>query len=178
MPISELNPLQQIETLYADHERWLLGWLRRKLGGAQDAADIAQDTFVRILATRDALVGIEEPRAYLTTIAKRLLVDRSRRAVVERTYLAEMARLAERLPTYPSPESVLMAVQALEQIGAAVEDMTAKVREAFLRHYLDGETHADIAASLGVSTRMVRKYLVQALLSFRARCPALAEHGA
>ncbi|HEY0296264.1 MAG TPA: sigma-70 family RNA polymerase sigma factor [Bordetella sp.] len=179
MAISEFTPERQIEALYADHHGWLLGWLRRRLGGGvHDAADVTQDTFVRILASRDALLGVKEPRAYLTTIATRLLVDRSRRELVERTYLAEMALLVENPPSYPAPDDVLMAVQALEQIGAALEGVPPKVREAFLRHYLDEQTHAAIAADLGVSKRMVQKYLVQALLHCRARCPAMAEHGA
>lgn len=168
---------QQVEALYADHHGWLQGWLRRRLGCSQSAADLAQDTFVRIIASRDALLGIAEPRAYLTTTARRLLVDRSRRQRIEQAYLAELALIADSLPGHPSPDAVLMAVQALAQIGAALEGLAPRVREAFLRHYLDGQTHAAIASGLGVSDRMVRKYLVQALLHCRARCPALAEHG-
>ncbi|SAI13402.1 heme uptake regulator [Bordetella ansorpii] len=175
------NPLsypQQVETLYADHHGWLQRWLRHKLGDAHHAADLAQDTFVRIMASRDALLGIREPRAYLTSTAKWLLVDRARRHAIEQAYLAELALVAETLPCHPSPDEILMAVQALEQIGAALDTVAPRMREAFLRHYLDGQTHADIAAGLGVSKRMVQKYLVQVLLQCRALCPALGEHAA
>ena len=41
---------QVIETLYGDHHGWLRGWLRKKLGNAFDAADLAHDTYVRILS--------------------------------------------------------------------------------------------------------------------------------
>ncbi len=61
-------PQQDIEGLYIDHGGWLKGWLRRKLGDACSAADLAHDTFVRLL-TKDALPEIREPRALLTTIA-------------------------------------------------------------------------------------------------------------
>jgi len=167
-----------LETLYADHHGWLKTWLRRRLGCTQHAADVAHDTFLRIMTSRDALLGMREPRAYLTTTANRLLVDQSRRRLIEQTYLAEIALLAGSLPGYPSPDEILMAVEALEQIGAALDDVPPRVREAFLRHYLDEQTHAAIAADLGVSRRMVQKYLVQALLQCRVHCLAIAEHGA
>ncbi|WP_439645857.1 sigma factor [Methylobacillus glycogenes] len=40
---------QALHSLYSNHHGWLYGWLKRKLGDAGDAADLAQDTFVRIL---------------------------------------------------------------------------------------------------------------------------------
>ncbi|MRW92932.1 sigma-70 family RNA polymerase sigma factor [Duganella sp. FT80W] len=169
---------RQVEALYADHHGWLQGWLQRKLGCSHGAADLTQDTFLRILNSRDALLGaIQTPRAYLTTTAKRLLVDRSRRQVIEQAYLQKLALIAGSLPGHPSPDEILVALQALEQIGAALDGLAPKPRAAFLRHYLDEHTHAAIAAELGVSTRMVQKYLVQALLHCRAQCQSLSQHG-
>lgn len=154
-----------MHALYSQHHGWLHGWLRKKLGCSHNAADVAHDTFLRILASRDALLGMHEPRAYLTTTAKRLLVDRARRQCLEQAYLAELALAVETEAGYPSPEDILVALQALEQISAALQGISAKACEAFLLHYLDGQTHAGVAAHLGVSTRMVQKYLVQALTS-------------
>jgi RNA polymerase sigma-70 factor (ECF subfamily) len=79
-------------------------------------------------------------------------------------YLAELALLAEAVEGFPSPEQMLVAIQALDQIGAALHGLAEKPLQAFLLHYLDGQTHAEIALQLGVSARMIRKYLVQALL--------------
>lgn len=166
------NPLQ---VLYADHHHWLRGWLRRKLGCADRAADVTHETFLRILSSRDALLGMQEPRAYLTITARRLLIDQSRRKLLEAAYLHEMALLAETLPSHPSPEEILMAVQALDQIGEALNSVAAPVRVAFLRHYLDDQSQAVIAAELGVSKRTVQNHLVQALLCCRAHCSALGE---
>jgi RNA polymerase sigma factor (sigma-70 family) len=166
---------QELQQLYSSHHGWLYGWLRKKLGCPHHAADLAQDTFVRIVASRDALLGVREPRAFLTTTAKRLMLDRARRQLIEQAYLAELAATADANAGFPSPEEILVALQALEQIGAALQGVSAKAREAFLLHYLDGQTHAAVAAQLGVSTKMVQKYLVQALL----RChQALAGEGA
>ena len=162
-----------IQVLYADHHSWLLGWLRRRLGCPHGAADVAQDTFLRILASRDALLAMREPRAFLTTTAQRLLIDRARRQTLERTYLAELAALAQQNPGFaPSPEDSLAVLQALEQISAVLEGLPPKPARAFLLYFLEGEPQPAIAAALGVSTRMVRKYLLQALL----HCHAAASH--
>lgn len=157
--------------LYSSHHGWLFGWLRKKLGCTHNAADVAQDTFLRIIASRDALIGMREPRAYLTTTAKRLMLDRARRQLIEQAYLAELAIAAATTASYPDPEEILLAVEALEQIGCALQAVSDNVRNAFLLHYLDGQSHADVAAQLGVSTRMVQKYLVQALVKCRLAQP-------
>jgi len=73
----------------------------QKLGNAFDAADLAQDTFTRILGTRD-LAGIKEPRAYLTTVAKGLVINWYQRQALERAYLEALALLPE--PQAPSAE--------------------------------------------------------------------------
>jgi RNA polymerase sigma-70 factor (ECF subfamily) len=158
-------PLQaDLASLYGEHHGWLLGWLRKRLGCAHFAADVAQDTFLRLLALGERLPALEQPRAFLTTTAKRLLLDRGRRQAVEQAYLAELEALAQQLPHAPSPEEIMLAVQSLERIAAALEQLAPRPREAFLRHFIDGEPQGSIAAQLGVSPRMVHKYLVQALV--------------
>jgi len=165
---------EQVDTLYSDHHGWLFGWLRKKLGNSFDAADVAQDTFVRILGSRDALMGnrleIREPRAYLCRTASHLLIDRNRRRALEEAYLEQLALLTDALSDcQPPPEQTLMAMEALMEIGRALEKVPAKARTAFLLHYLDGQTHAAVAEHLGVSTKMVQKYLIQVLMRCNAR---------
>src|ERR1700712_1881523 len=91
MPAAELILKQTVQELYCDHHGWLFGWLRKKLGCPQNAADLAHDTFTRILASRDALGAIREPRAYLSTTAQRLIIDGARRKRIEDAYLRELA---------------------------------------------------------------------------------------
>ena len=75
--MSALEPLA-LHQLYSEHNGWLKGWLRMRLGNSADAADLAQDTFVRVMTARNA-APIREPRGYLTAIARSLLIDKSRR---------------------------------------------------------------------------------------------------
>lgn len=153
---------ESVRLLYCDHHRWLQAWLRRKLGGADEAADLAQDAFVRLMAPRMApvLAGLQEPRAFLTTIARGLVVDHFRRADLERAYLADLAALPAALQ--PSPEARLQAVQGLQALDAMLAGLTPKTRAAWLYSRLDGMAHAEIAALLQVSVPRVRQYLANA----------------
>jgi len=164
MSAAELARAADVGALYLDHHRWLIGWLRRRVGCSQHAADLTQDTFVRVLALRDALPALQAPRAYLATTARRLLVDCARRQAIEQAWNDECAARAELAGAYPSPEASLIALRTLEALSRALEGVAEKAREAFVLHYLEGLTHADVAARLGVSDRMVRKYLAQVLV--------------
>jgi RNA polymerase sigma factor (sigma-70 family) len=147
---------------YSEHHGWLLGWLRRKLGCRDQAADLAQDTFLRIFNVAN-LAALKEPRAYLTTTASRLIIDAARRKRIEEAYLAELALWAEE-GIASAPEQILIAIEALMRISVALDGLAERPRRAFLLRYLDEQSHAEIADTLGVSVRMVQKYLVQALV--------------
>ncbi|MDZ4357508.1 MAG: sigma factor, partial [Variovorax sp.] len=49
---------QEVRVLYGDHHGWLQGWLRRRLGSACDAADLAHDVFMRLLVLNLPMVGL------------------------------------------------------------------------------------------------------------------------
>lgn len=105
-------PATQVDGLYRDHRPWLFGWLRRKLGCAHRAEDLAQDVFVRVIQGRKT-VRAGEARALLTTIAKGLVIDHQRHAALEHAYLAYLADLPE--AHAPSPETQAEQMQALMQ---------------------------------------------------------------
>jgi len=153
---------QMLHRFYADHHGWLNGWLRRQLGCSQRAADLAQDTFVRVLSKDDDMAAIREPRAYLHTIAKGLLINHWRRRQIEQAYLDALALQPE--PVAPSPESQALIVETLLRIDAMLTQLPTRVRSAFLMSQLHGMTYAAIATELGVSERMVKKYMAQAML--------------
>lgn len=153
-----------IDELYRNHRGWLHQWLRQKLGNHDQAADLVQDTFIKLLQTRDEFLGLKEPRAYLTSIAKNLLIDQVRRKRIEQAYLDGLSQMEYMLDTVASPEDQLQIIQALDQLCKALEDVSAKAQHAFILHYLEGYTHKETAAQLGVSTKMIQKYLASCLI--------------
>lgn len=162
MSITESVLREQARTLYSDHHGWLQSWLRGKTGCSQQAADLAQDTFVRILRARSSRL-IHEPRAYLSTIARGLLVDHFRRSEIERVYLDALALLPE--SEAPMPEQQLLILEALMQVDAVLDTLPAQARKAFLLSQLDGLTYAQIARELNVSLITVKRHMLRA---FRA----------
>ncbi len=147
------------ESLYRDHHSWLRGWLRRRLGCSEVAADLAQDTFVKLVESRTP--ALHSPRAFLATLARRLMISYFRHREVERAWLDTIAHLPEDLA--PSPETRAIVIETLLEIDALLEGLPAKVKSAFLMARLDGLPYAEIANRLGVTVSSVNQYMARAI---------------
>ena len=146
--------------LYRTHHSWLHGWLSRRIGCRENAADLAQDTFIRLLKSRQPS-PLREPRAYLSSIARGLMIDQYRRRELERAYLESIAAMPQQ--EVPSEESRLLILDALERIDRMLDKLKPRARQAFLLAQLDGLTCTQIAAKLGVSRATVERDLAKAL---------------
>lgn len=155
------NAAQSVDALYRQHHRWLEGWLRGKLGPSQDhAADLAHDTFVRVLH-KQLFASLQAPRPLLATIARGLMIDLFRRQDLERAYLEVLAGQPESL--VPSPEQQALVIETLLQVDAMLAGLGSRPKQAFLLAQLDGMSYPDIARTLGVSVSSIKKYMVKAL---------------
>jgi RNA polymerase sigma factor (sigma-70 family) len=159
MAVGGTSLQQAVQTLYNDHHGWLLSILSRKIGCAAQAADLAQDTFVRVML-KPELGALREPRAFLATIANGILINWYRRQSLERAYLAALAQLPE--PEAPSPERQLTLLEILHEIDAVLGSLPAKAKQAFLLSQIEGRRYSDIAQQLEVSEITVKRYMKQA----------------
>ncbi|MGS1108273.1 sigma-70 family RNA polymerase sigma factor [Achromobacter anxifer] len=148
-----------LNLLYRDHHGWLAGWLRRRLGCAHDAADLSHDTYERLLNS-GRLPESGQARAFLTQIAKGLVVDLFRRRALESAYLDALASLPE--AHMPSAEARALALETLMAVDAALDALPARARQVFILSRFEGRTYSDIAQSLGVSVALVRKHMLRA----------------
>lgn len=152
---------RHIGSLYSEHHGWLAAWLSHKLDCRNLGADLAHDTFVRLLTAR-LPEDLREPRAYLTAIAKGLLVTHLRRKKLEQAYLAALATLPE--PAQPSPEERMAVLQTLTEIDGILDRLPGKAKQVFLLAQLDGLRYAEICALLDLSLSTVKRHMV---LAFR-----------
>lgn len=162
---------QQFTAIYSNHHQWLYRWLYSKLGCSYQAADLAHDTFIRLLAKEQAATELREPRAFLTTVAKGLLVNYWRRLSVERAYLDVIASQPEL--TEPSVEERQIIIETLLEIDQLLDGLPAQTRSIFLLSQLDGLTYPHIAAQLSLTVNQVQKAMIKAV-----RCCYQALYGA
>ncbi|MCB5184637.1 sigma-70 family RNA polymerase sigma factor [Methylobacillus gramineus] len=148
------------EYLYVQHHSWLFSWLRRKLDCHAQAADIAHDTFLKLLI-KPYSKDLQEPRAFLLTIARGLVVDHWRREDLHHAWQEAMAGIPEDIT--PSVEQQQILLATLQAIARLLETLKPRVREAFLLAQLEDKPYADIARYLGVSIRTVERYIAEAL---------------
>ena len=159
---AELALQQQVSSLYTDHHHWLRGLLRRKLGNAFDAADLAYDVYLHLMKT-GRMPPAGESRRHLTQIANGMVIDLYRRRQIEAAYLEVLALVPEALA--PSEEERALVIEALTEIDAVLHQLPAKARKALLLCKLDGLSYRNIATELQVSVSSVEKYIAAGLLA-------------
>lgn len=155
------DPILRVEALYLSHNNWLVSWLYRRLGCRYDASDLAQDTFVRLLARPGKLKNMQTPRKWLAVIARGMLIDLFRRRAVEAAYFDRLAAMES--PVEISPETRTLFLETLDRIDKTLEGLNPKARSAFLLSRLEGLTYAQIAQRLQVSISSVEKYMATAM---------------
>ncbi|QLF93322.1 sigma-70 family RNA polymerase sigma factor [Pseudomonas sp. ABC1] len=150
-----------VDKLYSEHHPWLKGWLRRRLNDSEDAADLAQDTFLRVLSSRSG-EALREPRHYLATIARGLVIDHYRRRHLQQAYLEALASHPEHHAI--SAEERVVLLDTLVAIDHMLDGLGARTRGIFLAVQLEGLSYERTAERLGVSVSTVRKHLARALM--------------
>lgn len=95
-------------------------------------------------------------------MAKGLCVDHWRRLDIERAWQETLATRAD--AGLPSVEHQQIVIETLCEIDRMLSRLPEKVATAFLGSQLQGKPYRQIAEELGVSERMVKKYMAQAML--------------
>ncbi|MDX5628309.1 MULTISPECIES: sigma-70 family RNA polymerase sigma factor [unclassified Brenneria] len=157
-----IDTAADINQLYHQHHGWLQGLLRKRLGDFCDAADLAQDVFLRLLIKPRQFDSHAGARAYLSVMAQGMCVDLWRRREIERVWLSSLANQPEIVALSAEYNNIIL--ETLYQVDAMLRSLPEKVRAAFVMAQIQGLTYRNIAAQLGVSERMVKKYMAQAML--------------
>lgn len=152
----------KVESLYVENHSWVQQWITRRLGNASDAAELAQDVFVRLLVQPREFDSDSHARAWLSRVSLHLCVDFWRRKQLERAWLDALAQVPEQ--HWPSQEHQAIILETLGQLQDLLERLPAKVAEAFSLSQLHGMGYREIGELLGVSERTVTKYIAQAML--------------
>ncbi len=173
---------QFIASLVTRHGLALEKYLARKLDNRDDAAELAQETFIR-LHRLEQPENLDNARAFLFQVATNLAVDQLRRRQLHFRFIKGEKSLAQdgEPPDLnaagASPEQILGARQKLHAIENALDELPFKVKQAFLLHRKSGMPYSAIAEQMQVSVSSVEKYILQALQHCRKRLSSVDPEG-
>jgi RNA polymerase sigma factor (sigma-70 family) len=129
------------ETFYEAHRDEVYRFLGRRLG-RQQAEDAFQETFLRALRAYPRLAHGDHLRAWVFTIASRIVVDEARKA-----------RPAGELPELGAEDGL----PAFEDLAPLTDDLPPKERAAVVLRYGYDLEYEEIGAALGSSEEAARQ---------------------
>jgi RNA polymerase sigma factor (sigma-70 family) len=136
--------------------------LRHKGRSPEDTDDLIQDAFLRLEVYRRERV-VQEPEAFLVRTVQNLSIDLLRKSA-HRLHVGVETQEARLIDPRPPPDEVLTGQQRLQQLRRGLESLAPRTREAVLLHRIEGYSHAQIAAHLGISISAVEKHIAKAAL--------------
>lgn len=160
---------QLIERIFREHNEALLRFLALRVRSQQAAKDIAQEAYVRLLQL-DQPGAVSYLRAFLFKTAANLAVDHIRHEQTARRI--KQTKLFEALTAPSTPEQSTDGAQELRLVEQLIAELPPKCRRAFLLHRVSDLDISDIALQMGLSERMVRTYVVRALVYCRTALEA------
>ncbi len=162
-----------VERLFEEHGRALRAFFHRRLRRHAEAADLAQEVYLRMLrvADTDAIRNLE---AYLYAIAGNLMKEHAlRERVLSSAVDLEDPFVIQQLAELPDVGGEIDATQRERRLHEVLQQLPAKCQAAVMLQYRDGLSYAQIGERLDISTNMVKKYLGQALVHCRRRMARL-----
>lgn len=154
---------------YDRHEAPLMGFAMRLTRDAELAADVTGEVFATLLEQIGRGADIREPRGWLYTVARRIVIDGARRGVVEgsaRTRLG-MEPVALDDEAYERIEQLADDTDGAAQ--AALLSLPDEQREAVLARVIQEEGYGQIAERMSCSDAVVRKRVSRGLSQIKQR---------
>ena len=153
---------------FEQYHAGLQRFLMRRLRSAQNAQDLAQETYLRLLRLESGEL-VRKPQAYLYRIAANLVYEfklRERKEPV--TFDSEVVEHAAEHPTELPANEASERVSVDQQLEGVLMQLPPLYRAIFLLRKRDGQSYPEIARTLGISVHTVKKYLARAVAQCRA----------
>ncbi|HEX7809177.1 MAG TPA: RNA polymerase sigma factor [Thermoanaerobaculia bacterium] len=152
--------MDAFDEAYAQHYPGVLRFVRGMLGARGDAADVAQETFLRLHAQRP---DASEVRFWLFRVARNLAINELRRVSIRE-------RLAHLIAFSPprDPQALTIAEEERRRLGDALAKLPADQRAALLLREWEGLSYDEIASTAGCSVAKVKSDLFRARQTLRA----------
>ncbi len=151
-----------VTQLFTKYRAALQRYLTR-LVRPEDAAELVQETYFRLLRHQNTVRLEAMARAFLFQTATNLARDHRRRRVVRHSDQHVGLEDLEIPEEHQGPEQQLAAEQILAQLERAIADLPADTRTVFLLHRFRDLSYPEIARVMNLSTRSVARKMAEAL---------------
>jgi RNA polymerase sigma-70 factor (ECF subfamily) len=162
------NPSVSIQEIIRRHHAALIKFLRRRLSIADDAEDVAQETYIRMMRYEGSS-ELNSPSAMLFRIALNVANDHGRAAVARHSKRHTTLDDLELTSEQPSAERELLASQTLDLLLDTIEHLPPKCRQVFLLSRASDMTYPEIAQHCGISVKAVEKHISRAIAACLAK---------
>ncbi len=157
-----------VTEFYRQQHNALLHYLQRKLGSLQEANDVAQQTYERLLSNANPH-NINNPQAFIYKVANNIAIDHLRQRKARGENERDEFDGDELTSPGLAPEEHLDCELVVSLVRQFIAELPPKCRTAFLHYKFEERSYAEIADLLGVSESMVRKYVLRAIAYCRSR---------
>ena len=155
--------------LYTERRDNLVRFFTGRLRSAAEAEDLIQDLYLKIAGLDAETMSGEVSSALLFRIANNLMIDRlrsrQRSAVRDQAWQRGQVMEVAGAPVVDAPgaDEVVASRQRLNALVEAVSSLPPQTARAFRMHKLEGLSHAETAAAMGVSKSAVEKHISAAM---------------
>lgn len=149
----------------------------RKVRDRDIAADLAQESYARVLSMQQSGQTIREPGALLRQVALNTKIDWDRRASLrEHDDIHDLVEAEQPAgPQNLQPEDAYASSQIVQAYLDTIETLPPRCREAFCMYLFEDISNKEIAARMGISPGMVDQYIKRGKLACMA-CKKVLDH--
>ena len=165
--MSEMQQTLVVE-FYRQQHQALINFLQSKLGSTQEAYDVAQETYERLL-NNDKTALINNPKAFVFRMASNLAIDRIRQRKIRGDDEVGDFDAADLVSPILPPDEQIEIELTVAMVRMFIAELPPKCRSAFLYYKFEERDYSEIAGMLGVSESMIRKYVIRAVVYCRER---------
>jgi len=149
-------------------EAGLIRFLSRRWRNQKDVEDLLQDVYMRVYEA--AQKELPHPaRPFVFTVARNLLINRSRREHVVAIQSVADVDLLNVFDEEPGPERNVMAREELVRLQEALDQLPPRARQAVILRKIEGLSRREIAERMGITEQTVNRHLTDGMY-------ALTEH--
>ncbi len=159
----ETDPRDQF---IAEHMRRIYLLIYRVVGNVDDAQDLTQEVFIKVLQRQEQLRDREKAAHWLSRIATNTAIDFLRRHKrVSFSDIDEIPPLAA--PAGESPEHLVLRAEKQSRLEAGLNTLTERERTALLLRDVEDLPAEEVASHLDCSKATVRSHIANARVKFK-----------